>query len=151
MYHYREGGLPNVYLTNGYREVKTPYGPSVVIRDVEGLHFAIAQCAVRERAHLTGPELRFIRKFLELTQAQLGELLGLEEQSVRRWERLPRVPKAADRAMRLLFLDITRRDRPDLPHLDEIVQHTSRARPEPAQLNLRFRPTAKDKWLPQAA
>jgi hypothetical protein len=46
MYHYIESGLPNVYLENGYREVKTAYGKSVVIHDVEGLHFAIAATAV---------------------------------------------------------------------------------------------------------
>ena len=147
MYHYIESGLPNVYLENGYREIKTAYGKSVVINDVEGLHFAIAATAVMERQHLTGPEVRFIRKFLEKTQAELAGLLGVEDQSVRRWEKLPRVPKAADRAIRLLFLDMMRREKPEVPQMEEILERTE-ARPDLAQVNLRFRPQAREKWKP---
>src|ERR1700738_5263066 len=77
MYHYRECGLPNVYLVNGYRETETPYGRGVSIEDVEGLHMAIAQALVEEKPSLTGPEVRFIRKLLELTQTQLAQLLGV--------------------------------------------------------------------------
>jgi putative transcriptional regulator len=85
MYHYRECGLPNVYLVNGYREIETPYGRGVSIEDVEGLHMAIAHALVEEQPSLTGPEVRFIRKLLELTQTQLAALLGVEDQSVRRF------------------------------------------------------------------
>src|SRR3981081_3052180 len=61
MYHYRECGLPNVYLENGYHEIETPYGRGVSIEDVEGLHIAIAHALVEEKPSLTGPEVRFIR------------------------------------------------------------------------------------------
>src|SRR6266702_4376017 len=91
MYHYRECGLSNVYLVNGYREIETPYGRGISIEDVEGLHMAIAHALVEEEPSLSGPEVRFIRKFLELTQTQLADLLGVEDQSVRRWEKLAHV------------------------------------------------------------
>ncbi len=43
MYHYQECGLTNVYLTNGYREVKTTCGRGIAIEDVHGLHKVIAR------------------------------------------------------------------------------------------------------------
>uniref|UniRef100_UPI000F8E275C helix-turn-helix domain-containing protein n=1 Tax=Xanthomonas euvesicatoria TaxID=456327 RepID=UPI000F8E275C len=102
-YHYRECGLPNVHLTNGYREVETAYGKGVSIEAVEDLHTTLALSMVEDKPSLTGPEARFIRKLLALTQAQLAELLGIDDQSVRRWEKLDRVPKQADHAIRLVF------------------------------------------------
>lgn len=151
MYHYRESGLPNVYLQDGYREVQTAYGPSVVIKDVESLHRALAIMLVNERPHLTGPEVRFIRRYLEKTQAELASLLGVEEQSVRRWERLARVPKPADRALRLLFLN-TLRDQPKcVPDFEELVEHSQSNDEAHHQVNLRFRPRAQERWQPEAA
>jgi putative transcriptional regulator len=57
------------------------------------LHKAIALGLVSTKPILSGAEVRFIRKFLELTQVQLAELLGVEAQSVRRWEGLEELPK----------------------------------------------------------
>lgn len=152
MYHYKESGLPHVYLANGYREVNTPNGKGIAIRDVEALHFAIASTTVLERKHLTGPEVRFIRKFLELTQAQFAELLGVEEQTVRLWEKRPRAPKQADRAVRLLFLNMVKANHAPQARIAEIVQKTE-SRQEVPQINLRFKP-ARHEWtsdLPRAA
>jgi hypothetical protein len=53
MYHYRESGLPNIYLANGYREVATAEGPGIAIEDVEGLHWAIALDLVEGKPTLT--------------------------------------------------------------------------------------------------
>lgn len=152
MYHYRESGLPNVYLTNGYREVVTAYGRSVAIEDVEVLHAAIATTLVIERQHLTGREVRFIRKFLNLTQAQLANLLGVEEQSVRRWEKLSRVPKAADHSVRLIFLDSQRPKQPKLPQMAQIVKRADAAVAEPQDVRAHYRPRAKaDPWVSEFA
>jgi putative transcriptional regulator len=147
MYHYREGGLPNVYLVNGYREIETPYGRGVSIEDVEGLHLAIAHVLVEEEPSLTGPEVRFIRKFLELTQTQLAEMLGVEDQSVRRWEKLARVPKQADHGIRLVFRDLTHTA---TKPLSELVRQIDAAEVrEPRAVRYRFRPRARAHWQPQ--
>lgn len=146
VYHYRESGLPNVYLQSGYREVQTAYGPSVVIEDVEGLHRAIAVALVNERPHLTGPEVRFIRRYLEKTQAELASLLGVEEQSVRRWERLARVPKQADRSLRLLFLNALRDEPRHVPDFEQLMERAQANDEAHRQVNLRFRPRAQDRW-----
>ena len=136
MYHYQECGLPNVYLINGYREVATPHGRGIAIEDVDGLHRTIARELVYTKPALSGAEVRFIRKFLELTQARLAELLGVEEQSVRRWEGLAELPRQADRSVRLVFRDILRDL--DLP-LDELVQRIAEARPPPLRYQYRHR------------
>jgi putative transcriptional regulator len=146
MYHYRECGLPNVYLANGYREVETEYGRGICIEDVEGLHLAIARDLVDFKPVLSGPEVRFIRKLLELTQTQLAELLGVEDQSVRRWEKLARVPKQADHGMRLVFRDLTRRADVPLPELVRRIAEVA----EPRKVRYRFRPRDHG-WKPEAA
>ena len=61
MYHYRESGLRNVWLANGYAEQETPYGPGLAIDDLAGLHHAIARGLVAKGGKLTGAELRFLR------------------------------------------------------------------------------------------
>jgi putative transcriptional regulator len=146
MYHYRESGLPNVYLMNGYREVETPYGRGVSIQDVAQLHLAIAHSLVEEKPTLTGPEVRFIRKLLELTQSQLAALLGVEEQSVRRWEKLTGVPKQADHGIRLVFRDLTHKDA--MPFSELVRQIDSAEAREPLAIRYRFRPNAKERWQP---
>jgi putative transcriptional regulator len=135
MYHYRECGLRNVYLANGYREVATPYGRGIAVEDVHGLHNAIARELVNTKPALSGAEVRFIRKFLELTQTHLADLLGVEEQSVRRWEGLEELPRQADRSVRLVFRDMLRDL--ELP-LDEFVQRIAEAH-VPARYEYRHR------------
>lgn len=147
MYHYRESGLTNVYLVNGYREIETPHGRGVSIEDVAGLHMAIAHMLIEEAPSLTGPEVRFIRKYLDLTQMQLAELLGVEDQSVRRWEKLGRVPKQADHGIRLVFRDLTHKTTKPLRELvRQIEDSQDRA---PRAMRYRYRPRARDHWQPQ--
>ena len=146
MYHYRECGLPNVYLINGYREVKTPEGSGIAIEDVEGLHMTIARDLVDAKPTLSGPEVRFIRKFLDLTQSGLADLLGVEDQSVRRWEKIARVPRQADHGVRLVFRDLTRRA--DMP-LAELVRRIAQAR-DTRKVSYRFQPSAHA-WKPDRA
>lgn len=143
MYHYLESGLPNIYLANGYEWHDTPYGRAISIHEAEALHRAIASTLVEHTPWLTGREVRFIRHYLDLSQLQLGELLGVQDQSVRRWERLGRVPRAADHAVRLVFRDLTSSASRRLP---DLVQHLARHEP-PESLHYRFRPRArKERW-----
>ena len=71
-YHYTQCGLDNVWLTNGYEITETPYGKSLSIDDVEGLHTAITQALIDIARPLTGDELRFLRIHLDLSQKALG-------------------------------------------------------------------------------
>lgn len=104
-YHYTQCGLDDVYLLNGYERHTTPYGEGTTIEDAEGLHNAIAANIVRNKGHLRGKEIRFLRKLMDLTQADLSVLLGVNVQSVARWEKeQSEVNGAADKVIRLLYL-----------------------------------------------
>lgn len=106
MYHYLGCGLQNVYLQNGYELKQSPYGESVVIHDLEGLHDALGQMIVSSTVTLSGEEFRFLRIELELSQGTLGELLGCDEQSVARWEKgKSKVNAPAERLLRRLYED----------------------------------------------
>ena len=147
MYHYRECGLPNVFLLNGYREVETAYGRGVSIEGVEELHMAIANTLVEEKPSLTGPEVRFIRKLLDLTQSQLAELLGVEDQSVRRWEKLDHVPKQADHGIRLVFRDLTHRSMKPLADLVRQINITKVR--DSSAIRYRYHPRSSKLWQAQ--
>lgn len=102
MYHYLECGLKQVWLSNGYRRVDTPYGEATEIENVEELHRAIAR-TLMTRPRLSGAEFRFLRRELNLSQAALAEMLGNSEQSVALWEKGRGAPKWADRLIRAFY------------------------------------------------
>jgi putative transcriptional regulator len=109
MYHYTETGLKNIWLVNGYVVKKTPYGETVAIQDVEGLHRYIGSI-IAKRPKLTGPELRFLRKEMGLSQHALASLIGTSEQNVSLWERRGRVPQTSDRIIKLIYLEHINKD-----------------------------------------
>lgn len=105
MYHYTDGGLRNVWLVNGYEIKKTPYGDAVTFRNLDGLTQSICLALTRKPSKLTGVEFRYIRSAgMLLSQPSLGKLLGIDGQSVARWEKASKVPRWADKLLRLLYI-----------------------------------------------
>lgn len=106
-YHYKESGLDNVYLENGFTIHKTPYGEGVSIKDTDGLHRAIGEWIITVPKPLNGAELRFLRLQMELTQRDLAGILGADEQAVRRWEkaRTKSFNGSSDRLLRVLYAE----------------------------------------------
>lgn len=104
MIEYTGCGLPNIYLSNGFNEIETPYGKSVSIDDLEGLHRAIGMEIVTKEPTLSGLEFRFLRKELELSQDRLGNLLGRDAQTIALWEKEKSdLPKMADMLLRAIY------------------------------------------------
>jgi DNA-binding transcriptional regulator YiaG len=103
MYHYTDGGLRNVWLANGDRVQKTPYGEAVAIDDLQGLTQAICTAMTKKPSKLTGAEFRYLRNGLMLSQPSLGQMLGVSGQAVALWEKTGKVPKMADAMIRLVY------------------------------------------------
>jgi putative transcriptional regulator len=86
-YHYTMSGLDDVYLTSGYDTVDEDGEEGIVIHDLDGLHAAIGLFLAESKKALNGKEIRFLRHEMDLTQAHLGELLSVSDQTVARWEK----------------------------------------------------------------
>ncbi len=103
MYRWDELGLKNVWLANGYTLHDTPYGRGVSFKDVEGLTRAVCLALARKPGKLTGAEFRYLRQAgLCMSQPSLGKVLGADAQSIARWEKSGKVPKWANRMIRLI-------------------------------------------------
>ena len=106
LHHYRECGLNNVFLLNGFTVKATRHGRAVSIDDMDGLHLAIGSHLAGEKRALTGAELRFLRVELGLSQKMLGILLGKSAQTVARWEKeQSRIDSTAERVVRMLYTE----------------------------------------------
>jgi DNA-binding transcriptional regulator YiaG len=107
-YHYTECGLDYVYLVDGFEVAETGYGPVVRVANAGKLDRAIALAVVRRQSRLTGQEVRFLRGILDMTQAELGNALGKDAQSVARWEKgKTELPPTEDIAIRQIYLEKT--------------------------------------------
>jgi len=105
-YHYTECGLESVYLLDGFEIEETAYGWAVRFQNVDGLHKAIAMDLIHGTRRLNGNEFRFLRTELGLTQANLGNMLDVDSQTVARWEKgQSGVSGPADKMLRFLYED----------------------------------------------
>lgn len=101
MHHYTESGLDNIFLQNGFRIDKEG---TLFIEDIHGLHKAIGERLVFQQRKLKAKEIRFIRHFMDLSQKAFGEILGVDYQTVLRWETSRNViTKTADRFLKVVF------------------------------------------------
>lgn len=104
--HYTACGLDDVYLLSGYNLEKTPYGDGVTVKNLDELHRAIGRFLASQKKALSGKELRFLRKQMNLSQSELGKLLGLTAQQVARWEKEEsEISGSAEMLMRALFIE----------------------------------------------
>lgn len=106
LYHYKECGLSNVHLKNGYTLETIDGEEYLSIDDLDGLHIAIAIQLVEKSQALTGDEFKFLRQHFNHSRRVLGELLGVDQQTIGRWEKgETSIPKNVDATMRQLFLE----------------------------------------------
>lgn len=104
MYHYTESGLKNVYLRGGYTVLEMDEEEAVSIHDVDGLHKVIGQDIINKSPALTGNEIRFLRKEMNLTQSSFAAILSVSEDSVRGWENdRTDIPGPADKLIRIFY------------------------------------------------
>ncbi len=80
-------------------------GRPILHRNADGLHDAIARHIIISPPRLRGQEIRFLRSMLDVSQAGLGDILGVSRATVARWEgnaEAP-IPGGTDRALRLFY------------------------------------------------
>ena len=93
-----------MWLANGYEIKKTPFGEGVAFHNLDGLTESICIALTNKAGVLTGSEFRYIRSAgMLLSQPALGKLMGIDGQSVARWEKTSKVPRWADKLVRLLY------------------------------------------------
>ena len=103
--HYTACGLDTIYLASGYQKREIGGETYISVRDVEELHKAIALALVTGRKVLSGAGVRFLRKDLDLTQRGLGELMGISDQSVARYEKGAPLDGPGDGLLRALVME----------------------------------------------
>ncbi len=104
--HYTACGLDDVYLMSGYEIVKTSHGEGTAIKKLDDLHLAIGRNLAERKKVLSAKELRFLRTHMNLTQSELGKLLGLTSQQVARWEKDESdISGAAEFLLRAYFIE----------------------------------------------
>lgn len=84
---YEACGLDNIWLVDGFEVIERNGEELIQPEDVEGLHRAIALHLAMFRKPLGGREIRFIRRAIDMTQAEFGHSLGVTSQTVARWEK----------------------------------------------------------------
>jgi putative zinc finger/helix-turn-helix YgiT family protein len=125
-YRYSESGVPNVIL-QGVEVADCPKcgNSDVLIPKMAKVHRAIAQALTNSPARLTGPQLRFLRKYLGLSGDELGRYLHTDKTKISKWEtEEDRIGPATDRLVRLLAAALNSDLRPQISavaeHLPEI-------------------------------
>jgi DNA-binding transcriptional regulator YiaG len=118
---YKGCGLDGIYLLNGYEYWEHEGDSYINISDIDGLHNAIGRYLVSNRKSLSPKEIRFLRKTMGLTQAELAAKLGNNSQSVARWEKGEcEIPGASEKLLRATFLASLIREE-DLVALKELL------------------------------
>jgi DNA-binding transcriptional regulator YiaG len=100
-YHYKECGLDNIYLMNGYLIEDVDGEEYVSVDSVDELWKAIGLNLVTSQKILSPKEVRFLRSQMEKTQSEVASLLRVDDQTVARWEKgKVRLSGTADIALR---------------------------------------------------
>lgn len=151
MFRYESCGLPNICLKNGYAVKETKYGEAVSIHNLEGLHRVIGIDIVKNKGALTGAEVRFLRKEMDLPQVQLAELLGVGESSVRNWEssdnERANIQGPADRVLRQIYLEYVDEE----SKLRDILERLTRLNRERHEVECMQFAELDGEWLAEAA
>ncbi len=118
-FHYRRCGLDNIFLLNGFETVEEDGERFTTVLDVDGLHKAIGVHLVTARKTLAPKEIRFLRKTLDLTQSEMGRMIGQSDQQIARWEKGENhINGPADRLLRLMFIYTLHEEEATEPPMD---------------------------------
>ena len=97
-------GFPVVLVNAPWKRV---FGEWALDINFKKLQEVVLQDLIHKPTPLTGDELRFIRKFLELTTAKFGKLFGVTHVAVVKWENnKAQINPATELCIRLHVMDL---------------------------------------------
>lgn len=107
-YLYKRLNDISIYLANGVEYSKLAGENYVSFKDLDNLHDSICLYLVTHKALLSSTVFKFIRTTLNYTQKYLGELLGVSDQTIARYEKaISPIPLTIDKLIRRLYLEKT--------------------------------------------
>ena len=102
-YRYRECGLDNIFLLNGYT---IDDDGTLHIINIHDLHKSIAENIILSSTRIKGREIRYLRHYLDFSQKVLGDVLQVDYQSVHRWETgKAKITKTTERLLRAIVYE----------------------------------------------
>src|ERR1700733_312378 len=82
------------------------WGELVLDVDLNKLQKELIKALIHKPAPLNGKELRFIRKYFEMTTSEFGDLLGVTHPAVLKWEKdKSQIPPTTEKYVRLYVYD----------------------------------------------
>lgn len=105
-YHYKESGLKNVVLS-GIELIRCGKcgNEDPVIARMNDVHRALALAVVSQPFRLQGEDVRYLRKFLGMTQDQFAELLHVHKSNLSKWENNEdKIGEQSDRLIRTVAM-----------------------------------------------
>lgn len=104
MIPYPHFAFPSLYLTNGYTATRTHHGIELEFELEDRLEHCVRRLVLHKPERLHGHELRFLRRGLDLSQAEFGQMVDRDAQTVARWEKgSDPLPKFVDMTIRVRF------------------------------------------------
>ncbi|MFI5300481.1 MAG: hypothetical protein ACHREM_20535 [Polyangiales bacterium] len=127
-HHYEASGLPNIVLLNiEVRRCSTCGGSMAVLPRVAPLYDAITHAVIMKPERLTGPEVRYLRKYLVWSGVEFALHMGVDPSTVSNWEtEKDPIGTASDRLLRLMVVHHAKLSKYSL---DELTKISSERRP----------------------
>jgi putative zinc finger/helix-turn-helix YgiT family protein len=99
--------LPDVYISGiHYEECNLCHKVAGCFPALSNLSETLTKTIIQKPSVLTGPEIRYLRKYLGKKNADFAQVIGVTPEQVSRWENGHNPPeKSADKLMRLLVAD----------------------------------------------
>ena len=89
--------------------MKKVFGEWMIDIDMNALQKFVFKGLIHKPQSLTGKEMKFMRKFLELSTTKLGERLGVTHAAVLKWEKeTAKISKAQECYLRLILMEYFR-------------------------------------------
>lgn len=106
-HHYEESGLLNVYIKGVTVNVCACGEEYIQIPGIDEIDRLIGEKLLAKELILTGAEIKFLRKWLDLTSEEFAATIGVGRATISRWEngKTP-VHKLTDRVIRLYVAEV---------------------------------------------